>query len=100
MIEALGYKTTAVSSGEEALALIEQGFRPDLVILDVNMPGIGGLETLVQLRRQVPTLPVLLSTGLPSQYLRDLVQQHPGVYLMAKPFTMGDLERQIHLAIS
>jgi PAS domain S-box-containing protein len=100
LIEANGHKNTAVSSGEEALALIDQGFRPDLVILDVNMPGIGGLETLVQLRRQMPTLPVLLSSGLPSQYLRDLVKQHPGVYLISKPFTIGDLERKINLAVS
>jgi signal transduction histidine kinase len=100
LLEHLGHSATAVSSGEEALALIDRGFQPDLVILDVNMPGIGGLETLVQLRERTSTLPVLLSTGFSSEPIRKVVRHHPGVHLISKPYTAEDLGRQIQAAVS
>ena len=39
------------STGEEALQQVEKGLRPDLVLLDLLMPGIDGLQTLEQLRQ-------------------------------------------------
>ena len=42
------------STGEEALQQVEKGLRPDLVLLDLLMPGIDGLQTLEQLRQLVP----------------------------------------------
>jgi CheY-like chemotaxis protein/two-component sensor histidine kinase len=95
MLEGLGHTTTTASSGEEALALIDQGFRPDLVILDVHMPGIGGLETLVELRRREATLPILLTTGYPSEPIQDLVREHPGVHILAKPYDAEALRRHL-----
>jgi hypothetical protein len=95
MLECLGHRATTAASGEEALALVDQGFRPDFVILDVHMPGIGGLETLVQLRQRDGTLPVLLVTGYSSEPLWEVVRQHPGVQLIAKPYTAEEL--QVHL---
>jgi signal transduction histidine kinase len=94
-IEGLGHTTTTAASGEEALALIDQGFRPDLVILDVHMPGIGGLETLVQLRKRDATLPILLTTGYSSEPLQEMVKEHPGVHLMAKPYDAEALRRHL-----
>ncbi len=98
LLECLGHSTTTAASGEEALALLEQGCQPDLVILDVNMPGLGGLETLVRLRSLVSTLPVLLSTGFASEALRELVKAHPEVHLIAKPFTLAELDHLIRVA--
>lgn len=98
-IEHLGHSVRAVANGEQALTLIDQGFRPDLVILDVNMPGIDGLETLLQFRERAPTLRVLLSTGNPSQAVLDVVAQFSGVSLIAKPYTLEDLKRQIRMAV-
>jgi signal transduction histidine kinase len=99
LLECLGHSARAVESSEQALALIGQGFKPDLVILDLHMPGMGGLETLVQLREQTPALPILLSTGLWSKPIREVVRDHPGVQLIVKPFTKEDLERRIQTAL-
>lgn len=57
-----GMDVTTASSGEEALAVAE-GRTFDVVVLDVKMPGIDGLETLRRLRVMHPTMPVLLLTG-------------------------------------
>jgi DNA-binding NarL/FixJ family response regulator len=47
------------SSGEEAMSLIS-GDPPDLIVLDLNLPGLGGLELLRRLTRMVPKTPILV----------------------------------------
>jgi PAS domain S-box-containing protein len=96
ILKVLGHQTVAiVPSGEEALALLEKGLEPDLVILDMNMPGLGGAGTLPRLRLLRPTLPVLLSTGKTDQTALNLVLVHPGVTLLSKPFGLRELQRQL-----
>ncbi len=96
MLELLGHQPCLATSGEEALIRVEGGLRPDVVILDMNMPGIGGAGTLPRLRALLPTVPVLLTTGRADQTALDLVQAHPHVTLLSKPFGMKEL--QAHLA--
>jgi len=96
LIELLGHQTTTAPTGEAALALIEAGLRPDLVILDMNMPGMGGAGTLPRLRTLLPLVPVLLATGRADQAAQDLVLAHPFVSMLSKPF--GRKELQAHLA--
>jgi PAS domain S-box-containing protein len=95
LLKALGHTTTAVSSGEEALVRLEAGFQPDVVILDMNMPGLGGVGTLPRLRVQRPTVPVLLATGRVDQTALDLVEAHPNVILLSKPFSKRELQQQL-----
>lgn len=92
LVEALGHKVASALSGEAALALLEQGFRPDVVILDMNMPGLGGKATLPRLRALCPTVPVLLATGRVDQEALDLVASQPFVIMMSKPFSFEDLQ--------
>lgn len=92
LLEVLGHQVSAAMSGEEALAQLEAGLQTDVVILDMNMPGLGGVGTLPRLRGLCPTVPVLLATGRADQAALDLVQAHPRVTLLSKPFSMGDLK--------
>jgi PAS domain S-box-containing protein len=92
LLTLLGHSATAVFSGEAALVELDAGLAADLVILDMNMPGLGGAGTLPRLRARRPTLPVLLSTGRADQTALDLVQAHPHVTLLPKPFSMKDLQ--------
>jgi two-component system KDP operon response regulator KdpE len=57
----LGFHVTEASRGEEALQLLRGG-NCDAVLLDMNMPGIGGLETLRRIRAFAPRLPILMLT--------------------------------------
>ncbi len=96
MLEVLGHTAVTVAhSGEEALARLEAGFDADLVILDMNMPGLGGAGTLPRLRGLRPELPVLLSTGRTDQTALTLASAHPGVTLLAKPFGLRELKKHL-----
>ncbi len=62
VLEDEGYRTVGVTTGEEALKLVEKEL-PDLVILDVWLEGIDGIEVLGQLKQKYPFLPVLIISG-------------------------------------
>jgi PAS domain S-box-containing protein len=91
LLEVMGHQVKTVSTGEEAITRVEAGLRPDVVILDMNMPGLGGAGTLPQLRILLPDVPILLATGRADQKALDLVEAHPGVTLLSKPFTLAEL---------
>jgi len=56
-----GYNVTAVASGRELLDTVQDSF--DVIILDINMPGMDGFETLAELNRMKVDIPVLFLTG-------------------------------------
>ena len=57
-----GFKVMTASNGYEALQIIEQD-PPDIVLLDIWMPGIDGIETLKEIRAKNPRIPVIMVTG-------------------------------------
>jgi CheY-like chemotaxis protein len=93
LLEILGHRVTIATCGEDALAKIQAGFEPDVVILDMNMPGLGGAGTLPRLRILRPQLPVLLATGRVDQAASDLATAYPFVTLLPKPYRKEDLQR-------
>ena len=95
MLEAMGHQGISASCGEEALLKLEEGLQPDMVILDLNMPGLGGSATLAQLRILRPTLPVLLATGRADQTAVTLAESFPLVTLMPKPFGIQELRKHL-----
>jgi len=98
ILEQLGHGVTLAASGEEALDRLGQGLRPDVVILDMNMPGLGGAGTLPRLRALWPGLPVLLSTGRVDQAAIALAEAHPHVQLLPKPFNVKEFKRTLKAA--
>lgn len=56
-----GFETILAASGEEAVAKLR--VKPDVVVLDVKMPGINGHRTLKKIKKQIPDLPVIMLTG-------------------------------------
>ncbi len=58
-----GYETRSYSRGDEMLASIKQGDPPDIVLLDVMMPGMNGLETLRALKAAKPDLQAIMLSG-------------------------------------
>ena len=56
-------KIIAAFSGEEALEILSKNQNTDVVILDVKMPGMNGIETLEKIRNQFPLIEVIMLTG-------------------------------------
>jgi len=100
VLEALGHTATLASDGGAALACLEQGLATDLVIMDMNMPGLDGAATLPRLRTLNPTVPVLLATGRVDRRALELVDAFHGVRLLSKPFNIRELEHQLAEATS
>lgn len=95
MLTSLGHRVAVAGSGPEALAALDRGPDPDLVLLDVNMPGMDGLEVLHHLRTRRPALPVLFATGLKDERLEALLKADPAAGYLAKPFTLPELEARL-----
>jgi two-component system, cell cycle sensor histidine kinase and response regulator CckA len=92
-LEGAGYRVTVTASGEDALGrgLVEP---PDLLLSDVMLPGMTGVDLALRLRATLPELPVLFVSG----YLHDVLDQapfDPVSDLLAKPFTMDALLRRV-----
>ena len=86
----LGYRVREAASGEEALESIQRE-PPDLVLLDVRLPGINGIETLSRIRQFAQDLPVLLITAFAD--LRQAVAAMKGGAedYLAKPVDLDEL---------
>ena len=63
LIEKRGYKVLTAANGNDALAVLKSGVGVDLVVLDVMMPGLDGLQTLAEIRNLQPGVFVILLTA-------------------------------------
>ena len=91
LLEVDDYTVQTASTGEEALQQVEKGLRPDLVLLDLLMPGIDGLQTLEQLRQLVPGLKVvMLSCVSDTRKVVQAIRLGAQDYL-TKPFQKAEL---------
>src|SRR5579863_7691780 len=91
------FDTTTADSGERALELLRTG-KFDMMISDVRMPGMTGLETLRQARKEHATLPVLLVTAFTD--VRDAVaaMRDGAVNYLSKPIDLDELLASVRQA--
>ena len=95
LLEVDEYKVETASTGEEALQRVEKGLEPDMVLLDVLMPGIDGLETLEQLRQMRPGVKVvMLSCVSDTRKVVQAMRLGAQDYL-TKPFQKAELDAVI-----
>jgi len=97
---AAGYKVLEAGSGEEALRVLDEQ-RPDAVLLDLRMPGIGGLGVLEQLRadRLVPALPVIVVSAHADPALVAKAREFGCRSYISKPFRAEDLFQALDAAL-
>jgi DNA-binding NtrC family response regulator len=89
------YSVQTASTGEEALQLVQKGLRPHLVLLDLLMPGIDGLQTLEQMRQQMPGVKVvMLSCVSDTRKVVQAIRLGAHDYI-TKPFQKAELDAVI-----
>jgi CheY-like chemotaxis protein len=87
-----GYEVYTAANGREALDIVDQ-VPLDLVILDIKMPEIDGIEALRQIKEKKPDLPVLLSTAY-GEYKQDFATWASDEYLV-KSSDLDDLKTTV-----
>lgn len=92
LLEVEEYKVETANTGEQAVERVQKGLRPDLVLLDLLMPGIDGLQTLEQLRQMQPGVKVVMLSCVGDT--RKVVQaMRLGAFdYLTKPFQKAELD--------
>jgi DNA-binding NtrC family response regulator len=99
VLAASGYEVTLADSGMAALALLDAA-RPDVVLLDIAMPGMNGLDTLARIISRRPRLPVVMITGNTDIDLATEAVRRGAADYVHKPVDLDDLARAVAVQMS
>lgn len=101
MLRDKGHQVTTADDGEEGLKLFEQEAAAyDLVLADVNMPGLDGFELLRTIKSKHPRKPVILLTGVNEDAAQYMGKEHKADGVIKKPFQVEETVKQIEKVIS
>jgi signal transduction histidine kinase/CheY-like chemotaxis protein len=95
VVKLLGHRVATASGGQEALDLLQKGMAVDLVVLDMNMPGLNGAQTLARILDLVPGQRVFLASGGSDLEIAPLAANQPNVSALPKPFSLEELRLQL-----
>ncbi len=98
-LEDAGYQVAMAESGEEALEMIDkQDF--GMVILDLRLPGMHGLEVLKEVKAKRPDMKSIIITAYPADLSRDEAKKLGAIDYLIKPVFPADLEALIRETIA
>ncbi|GAC1348226.1 MAG: hypothetical protein NVSMB18_35760 [Acetobacteraceae bacterium] len=99
-LQSLGYTVHEACDGDAALAMLESSLRPDLLFMDVVMPGkFSSREVALRSQVLVPGLAVLFTSGYTQQAVLRDGRIEPGMSLLSKPWRTEDLGRAVRTAL-
>ncbi len=96
-LESLGYRVVAVDGGQAAIETVAAGAPVDLVLIDVAMPEINGMEAMKAILAKRPDLPFLYMTGYVGPTKLDPSEQQR---ILKKPFTIAELATKVEELLS
>jgi CheY-like chemotaxis protein len=100
VLEDAGYGTVAAASAHEAREVLSLA-RPDLLMLDLSLPNVSGLELALQIQPSYPRLPVLFISGHPEDLTRQGATHWPIHYaFLPKGYTVPRLLRSVRELLS
>jgi CheY-like chemotaxis protein len=100
MLRARGHEVILAGGGPEALrAVYERSSAPAVLVADITMPGMTGIELAARLRAVRPAIRVVLMTGLPDS--AELARDRPELVsaVLVKPFSAAELLAAVDLAL-
>lgn len=90
VLSSAGYEITMAKSGEEAIEAIRNRTF-DLVVLDINMPNINGIQVLDWIRKDFPAMKVIIMTGYYDEAHIDESLRRGADEVFGKPFQVGNV---------
>lgn len=91
-LESKGFQVSVASSGKEAIRLFNLE-RPNIMILDIGLPDMDGLELLSKVKTTAPDTKVIVTTGYSSDEIRQKALSLGASNYLTKPFNIHDLLR-------
>ena len=98
-IEAEGFETDSVSNGSEAFRILVRELF-DLVITDIRMPGLTGLDILPGIKKLQPEAPIIVITAFGSEEVHRRAIERGATAYLEKPLHFHELKTMIHEIIS
>ncbi|MGA2081544.1 MAG: ATP-binding protein [Holophaga sp.] len=95
LLAALGHEVRMAEGGREALDLVRDGLPVDLVVLDMNMPGLSGTQTLQRLLALRPGQAVLMASGYSEDAIVPLMEGRPNLAFLPKPFSLKEVRAKL-----
>ena len=100
MLDVLGVRARVAYGSSPAISMLGGGFTPTLICLDINMPGVDGIEILLYLRREprLVKIPVIVITSDDQPETRRKVMSGGATAMIIKPATIDSLEQALKKA--
>jgi CheY-like chemotaxis protein len=95
-----GHGVVVAQDGQEALALVEGGAAIDVLVTDVQMPGLDGISLAKRLRASRPALRVLLMSGYPEHLERGSQEIAGRIEVLTKPCSIEDIRRRLNALLA
>ena len=95
LLRRAGYEVVLAESAERALEIVAESGEPDLIISDISLPGISGIELAQQIRRTSPHMKVLLTSGS-MEHAAAISSLGGSTLFLSKPYHGEDLIARIH----
>ena len=96
-LEDEGYNVKTAASAEEALEIVPE-FHPDLVIMDIKMPGMSGVEALIKIKEMDRNIPVILCSAY-GEYKQDFSTWASDAYVV-KSANLNELKKHIQTILN
>ncbi|HSW27855.1 MAG TPA: response regulator [Longimicrobiales bacterium] len=101
-LQRMGHEVTQAADGRQAVAALD-GTPHDLVVTDINMPGMDGIELILAVGRRWPGVPIIAVSGggmLPKELLLDNAAVLGAVTTLPKPVDLGELHAAVDRALA
>jgi CheY-like chemotaxis protein len=98
-LESRGFEVAAAASGAQALAMVDE-VKPHVVLLDVTMPEMDGLETLKRLAALKPGLPIIMVTANADVDITSKLLAMGAADYIPKPFDLDYLGQAVSIQVS
>jgi CheY-like chemotaxis protein len=102
ILEQAGYEVTSTQSGKQGVSL-QRGNPSDLIIMDIFMPDLNGVEAIQRLKKSYPKTPIIAISGGQTMAGRDcleLAREKGADYTFRKPFKMAEFVETVRTALT